>query len=143
MATELSEQSTLNERVGKHLDSGDYALALAEIGYAWNEKSEWGTRRCTLVGFEDVFVKFKTRGYPFSLRKKWQEAVTHDDTALLLILPYVVAWNFRDIDGNPVELPEGDRATSLFDNIEDGLLMWLIREFNLFWFTELLAPRKN
>jgi len=137
MATEMSEQ------VAQHLDAGEFSQAVESIMAAWNERDEFGTRHCPLPGYTDRWVKFKTRGYPFSLRKRWDDAKT--DTAIFgLILPYVVDWNLVDVDGQSVPVPTNS-VDYLADigNIEDAVLMWLVREFNLFWFSELLAPRKN
>ncbi len=137
MATELSEQIT------RQLDDQDYVAAATAVAHAWNEASEFGTRHCPLPGYTDRWVKFKTSGYPFGLRRKWDEAKT-DAATLTIALKYVAAWNLTGIDGQPVELPaDGTRPIELVDNIEDALLMWLIRDFVLFWFTEVLAPRKN
>ena len=137
MATELSEQ------IKEHLDAGEFSEAAAAVARAWDDHSEFGMRHCPLPGWTDVWVQFKTSGYPFKLRRAWDEAKT-DEATLAVILPYITAWNLTDVDGQPVELPPvAERTVGLVETIEDALLMWLIREFNIFWFTELLRPRKN
>lgn len=136
MGTELSDQ------IVKQLGDGDYRAAAAEVAHAWNEHSEFGTRHCPLPGFTDAWVKFKTSGYPFGLRKRWDAATVMEQ--IEIVLRYVADWNLCDLDGKLVELPaDGTRPLELADNLEDALLMWLYREFTLFWLTELLAPRKN
>ena len=137
MATEMSEL------IKQHVAAGEYSEAAAAVARAWNESGTFGVRHCPLPDFTEVWVQFKTSGYPFGLRRKWDEAKT-DAATLDVLLPYVVAWNMADVDGQPVELPPvGARTIETVSNIEDALLMWLIREFTVFWFTELLAPRKN
>ncbi len=143
MATEMSEHTGLAGQIAGHVEAKEWREAAAAVARAWDEASAFGLRHCPLPGYTDVWVQFKTSGYPFSLRRKWDEAKT-DTATLAIILPYVVAWNLTDVDGHPVELPPaGERSIQTVENIEDGLLMWLIREFNTFWFTELLTPRKN
>jgi hypothetical protein len=137
MATEMSEQ------IVEHLKAGEYSEAAAAVVRAWNEHSTFGVRHCPLPGLTDLWVKFKTSGYPFKLRKQWDAAKT-DTATLAVLLPYIVEWNLIDVDGQPVALPDvAERTVETVANIEDALLMWLIREFTVFWFTELLTPRKN
>jgi len=139
----MSERAGLAGQIAEHVEAKEWREAAAAVARAWDEASPFGVRHCPLPGYTDVWVKFKTSGYPFSLRRKWDEAKT--DTATLgLILPYVVEWNLTDVDGQAVDLPAaGERSIETVANIEDALLMWLIREFSVFWFTELLTPRKN
>lgn len=138
MATELSVPA----RVAQHLEAGEYAEAIHAIVREWNDRSEFGVRHCPMDGHTDRWVKFKTSGYPFGLRRKW-DAARSDTETLSLILPYVIEWNLVNLDGQPISLPDGARPTDLLDDVEDQVLMWLIREFVVFWLGELLQPRKN
>jgi len=137
MATELSEQ------VSDYLENKQYVEAIGAVTRAWNEAGEFGVRHCSLPDYAETWVKFKTRGYPFSLREKWDNTTTYKDT-LTIVLGYIADWNFTDISGQPIALPaDGSRPTELVDNLEDGLLFWLVREFTYFWLYELPKPRKN
>lgn len=137
MGTELSDQ------VAAAVNEGQYSEAVGLVVRAWNAKSEFGLRHCPEPDHSGVWVRFYTTGYPFSMRKKWDAAKTASET-LELVLPHIADWNVTDLNGKPVVLPaNGDRPVELVDNVEDSLLMWLIRDFTAFWWTELLLPRKN
>lgn len=89
-----------------------------------------------------AWVRFRTSGYPRKLRREW-DAASPDESAVIL-LRYVEAWSVVDVDGQPVELPAaGGRTAALLDNVEDALVMWLVRSFLRFWLTDLVAPRPN
>ena len=104
----------------------------------------FGLKTCDLDGYAGVFVKFKTSGYPFSLRQRWAEA-PDDRAAVGLILPYVLEWNILDMDGKAIPL-DAKRGSELLDslgNVEDKLIIWLIGAFVNFWRRELAYPKKN
>lgn len=103
-----------------------------------------------------VRVKFKTRGYPFRLRREWQEAT--DAKTLDIVLRYVEEWTLPDMDGVPLPLPPVDERKApvmmvnkvpvllsppVFDRVEDAIVVWLIRTFAQFWRWELTQPRPN
>jgi len=139
--------SELSEQVRQNVEAGEWARAMTAVAEAWRDASEFGTVTCGLPEYADVWVRFRTSGYPFSLRKQWEQA--NDEGALDLILPRVVAWNLRDVDGLSVDLPEGERQhalqerTLVFDNVDDALVVWMIRAFFMFWRRDLTGPRKN
>ena len=101
----------------------------------------FGRATCDQDGYTGVWVQFKTSGYPFGLRRKWDKAKT--DEALAIVLSYVEAWNLPDISGKVVTLTNGQRTIDLVDDVEDVLVLWLMRAFSTFWLTELPYPRKN
>mgnify|MGYP003394147071 CR=1 FL=1 len=106
------------------------------------EISELGKIICDRPGYESVWVRFKTRGYPFRLRDEWRE--TNDVGALALILRYVVEWNLPDMDGNAITLPsESPRSPSILDNVEETLIVWFIGAFAQFWRVGLPSAEKN
>ena len=94
---------------------------------------------CTLLGYEDCWVRFKTSGYPRKLRKQW-DAEKDPDKVLGIVLSYVEAWHVKDIEGATIALSSDVAA---LDNAEDALIVWLIRTFQQFWLFELPYPRKN
>ena len=110
------------------------------------EAEEFGRKVCDVPGFESVWVRFATRGYPRKLRREWDEADA--DGVQRIVLRYVQEWNVPDVAGAPVPLPAapaepaGGRA-SLLDDVEDAGVVWLVRAFQRFWLVELLAPRPN
>ena len=137
------DASELSEQIRQSIESGEWSLALSALAGAWGEVSEFGTVYCHLPDYPGVWVRFATRGYPFSLRRTWDE-VKGDDAVLSIILPRVTAGNMLDVDGNPISLPpDGERPTTLLDNIDDTVVIWLIRAFWRFWRIELSVPRKN
>src|SRR3990167_692448 len=103
-ATELAE------RIQQNVEAGQWAQAMATLADAWKDASDFGVVPCGLPDYADVWVRFKTSGYPFALRRQWEQA--NDDQAIYgLVLPRIVAWNVRDVDGNPVELPAEEGRT--------------------------------
>ena len=97
-------------------------------------------KACEVAGFESLWVEFKTSGYPRKLRREWDDA---DSNGVLgIIMRYVKDWNLTDIHGQPISLTP-ERPTSLLDNVEDSVVVWLIRAFQAFWLWELPQPRKN
>jgi hypothetical protein len=135
-ATELSEQ------IKTHLSTGDYSAAHYELIQAWNEAADFGRVYCDVPEFTGTFVKFKTRGYPFALRQQWEES-TEQNFVTSTVLSYITEWNLADVNGQPIDLPAGERSPRLIDNLEDGLVVWLVGAFRRFWRITLLAPRKN
>ena len=103
-------------------------------------EEELGKKVCTLPGYESVWVRFKTRGYPFKLRQEWRD--TDDRGALDIILRYVMDANIPNGNGQPLEFME-PRTAALFDNVEEALCVWLIRAFVHFWREELPSAPKN
>ena len=97
-------------------------------------------KACEVEGFESLWVEFKTSGYPRKLRKEWDEA--ESDGVLSIILRYVKDWNLAGIDGKSITLTL-ERPASLLDEVEDAVVVWLIRAFQSFWLWELPQPRKN
>ena len=103
-------------------------------------EEEFGRKVCTLPGYELVWVRFKTRGYPFKLRQEWRD--TDDRGALDIILRYIVDANLPNGNGQPLEFTE-PRTAALFDNVEESLVVWLINAFVQFWRVELPHTSKN
>jgi len=135
--------SELSEQIRQQVEAGEWPQAMASLAGAWNEASEFGTVTCSLPDYPGVWVRFATRGYPFSLRRAWEEA-KGDDAVLSIILPRILAWSVVDVDGLPLPLPpDGERPTTLLDNIDDAVVIWMIRAFWRFWRIELPVPRKN
>lgn len=93
-------------------------------------------RECKLPGFENVWVKFKERGFTFGKRREWSE-INSDPAALEFLLPFVEEWNVPDQDGGAVPV-----SLAGLDNVEDRLVVWLIGEFGAHW-RELITPPKN
>lgn len=136
------EISELSGQIAEYLKAGEYARAHYELLTAWNEASEFGRVNCEVPEYSGAWVKFKTRGYPFGLRKQWDES---SDNIWLIetILKYVDEWSLTDFNGQPIELPDGARPAALLDNLEDAVMVWLIGAFRYFWRATLLEPRKN
>lgn len=97
-----------------------------------------GKKVCSVAGYEECFVVFKTSGYPRKLRKEWDDSKGGDDT-LAIVLRYVTAWNITDLAGQSVA-PGDLRA---LDEVEDAVVAWLTRAFVDFWLRELTAPSPN
>ena len=103
-----------------------------------SETDVFGRKACDVPTYEHVFVQFKTQGYPRKLRREWDEADA--DLMLRIVLRYVATWGVTDLDGAAVAY-SADPAC--LDNVEDGVVAWLIRDFVVFWLRELTAPRPN
>ena len=134
--------SELSEQIRERVEAGEWAQAMMSLAEAWNDASEFGTVACGLPDYPDVWVRFATHGYPFSLRRQWSEA-NDDSSVVSIILPRVVSWSICDVSGNPVPLPDGERTVSLIDNVDEALVVWLSRAFFVFWRRDLPTPRKN
>ena len=102
---------------------------------------EFGRAVCDRPEYAGVWVQFKTTGYPRKLRREWDAA--NADATLAIVLRYVIAWNVRDVDGADVALPDGERPAALMDNVDEAVIVWLIRAFARFWLVDLTAPRPN
>ena len=136
------DASELSERIGGLVRENMFAEAAAELARAWREASAFGTRRCDLPEYPDVFVRFRARGYPFRLRQQWVDEA--DAGALIeLILPRVEEWNLTDVSGLAIALPNGERKAVILDEVDTPLVLWLIREFSQFLLIEMVSPRKN
>jgi len=131
----------LSEHIRQQVEAGEWAQAMASLADAWNDASEFGMVACGLPDYPGVWVRFVTRGYPFSLRRQWEEA--KDSAVLSIILPRITDWNMLDVDGNPLPLPPNERPPTLLDNVDDAVVIWLIRAFWRFWRIDLTTPRKN
>ena len=107
------------------------------------EAEEFGRKTCDVPGFEHVWVRFATRGYPRKLRREWDEADA--DGVQRIVLRYIQEWNVPDVAGAPVPLPAApaEHPSSLLDDVEDAVVVWLVRAFQRFWLVELLAPRPS
>lgn len=136
-ATELSGQLT------ELLAAGEWAEAARRLAAEWAAVSEWGLYRCELPEQPAAWVQFKTTGYPFKLRRQWEEA-KNDAEVLALVLPRVERWSITGANGEPLADPQACLADlHLLDELEEALLMWLTRCFWDFWRVKLLQPRKN
>jgi len=78
---------------------------------------------CDQPAFPGAFVEFRDRPWKFGDRRRTLEA-TDDALALGIILPYVTGWNIKDCDGKAVAVEDGVDA---LNEVEDGLVIWLIR----------------
>ncbi len=98
---------------------------------------------CDVPGFETAWVKFKTSGYPFSLRKRWDAAST--DEAVGIIAEYIVDGEFPNASGGVLSLNGKDNARRIevLDKSEDAVVAWLIRTFRAFWLVTLVNARPN
>ena len=74
---------------------------------------------CELPG-HDAWVEFRQDKWIFGDRRAVLEA-TSDGEWLGVVLPYVTAWNVKDVDGAPV-----DPTISALDRVEDDLVAWLL-----------------
>ena len=120
--------SELSEQIRQHVEAGEWSQAMSIVADAWNEASEFGTVICDSPEYPGLWVRFKTRGSPFALRRQWADA--DDQGVVEIMLRYVTAWNLIDVDGKPIELPtNGDRDPSLLNNLDEMLIVWLIRRF--------------
>ena len=131
--------SELSEQIARHVEAGEWPQAMSALVEAWNESAEFGVVR--MAGPFDVWVRFKTTGYPFRMRREWDAAKT-DEATLAIVLPRVVEWNIKDADGKavPVDL---SRGAALLDNVEEPIVVWLIQRFFIFWRRDLVTLRPN
>lgn len=104
-----------------------------EMSQPFNKKT------CSLSGYEQCWVEFKTSGYTRKFRKNWI-ATNLPDEIVGLTLKNVTAWRMLDVDGNEIPLSTDPEA---LDNAEDALVVWLTRTFGDFAFIELVRPQKN
>ena len=103
----------------------------------------FGLYRCDIPEYPAVWVRFKTTGYPFKLRRQFDDS-KNDRETMLLVLPRVEAWSVVDAEG--VVMPPPDECIAQpdrLDDIEEALLYWLVRVFYDFWRVKLILPRKN
>jgi len=135
-ATELSEQ------IKQHLEAGEWAQAAAMLTLEWNTASDFGVLHCDRPEYPEVWVRFKTSGYPFKLRREWDNTESVS-ARLAMIIPHIADWNLPDIIGQNVPLDGAARDATLFDEIDDLLVMWIVFAFTRFWLYDLAMPRKN
>lgn len=124
------------------IEAGEWSKAAALVSAAWREHAPPGFRPCTLPDYSDVWVRYRARGYPYSLRRKWQE-VTGEAAIFELVLPYIEEWNVPDSNGQPLILPEGERTVALFDPMDIPLVFWLVRDFGTWLLRDLTAVPKG
>jgi hypothetical protein len=98
----------------------------------------FGHKVCDVPGYEHVWCQFATSGYPRKLRREWDAA--DSDEIQRIFLRYITAWHLTDVAGAVVE---NTREPACLDNVEDAVVVWLLRAFTLFWLKELTAPRPN
>ena len=103
-----------------------------------SETDPFGLKHCDVPTYEHVWCQWKTSGYPRKLRREWDGANAHD--TLCIVLRYVAAWGVTDLAGNAVTLAPDPAC---LDDVEDGVVAWLVRAFVGFWLVELTAPRPN
>lgn len=132
--------SELSEQIREHVERGEFSQAVALLMTEWKAASDFGVAHCDLPEYPGIWVRFKTSGYPFRLRREWDAADANE--ALALLVPHLDDWNVMDVDGQVVHL-DGERGAALFDDVDDGLVWWLMRTFVNFWLIELPQPRKN
>ncbi len=88
-----------------------------------------GIRKSPNPEYPDVWVQFKTSGYPFSLNRTLDKSKDPLFT-MQTVLSYVIAWNMTDIDGKAIELPmNGARGPEILDNVDEALTTWIIKAF--------------
>lgn len=106
-------------------------------------EQEFGRYPCPIPEYEGGWVKFRNSGYPFSLRKRLDEAKLDDIAILNIILPFVEGWGLTDVSGRSVVLPPPDKRTSeVLSEIEEGVAAWLIGTFYRHRIA-LMQPRPN
>lgn len=139
MANSVSE---LSGQATAAIDAGEWGKAATLVAAAWRENSPPGFRPCSLPDYPDVWVRYKARGYPYSLRRKWQEAAGEVEI-LELTLPYIEAWSLTGADSQPVALPDGARTAALLDAVDIALVFWLVRDFGRWIMQDLTAVPKG
>lgn len=136
-ATEISGQ------IKTLVEAGEWGEAARLLAGEWDAAGEFGVYHCDLPEQPDAIVKFKPAGYPFKLRRQWDEA-KNDAEIMQLILPRVESWTMRGASGEPMPPAQACLADiGLLDDLEETLLMWITRCFVDFWRVKLIKPRKN
>lgn len=118
---------------------------------------EFGRYVCDVPGVSGVWVQFKARGYPFGMRRKWQEART-DEASFAILLPKVEAWHLLDVDGKVVALqlpapapeteegetkPAAHNPLAFLDNVDGAVVTWLVTMFTRFLLYHSSYPPKG
>ena len=135
--------SELSEQIIQAVSDKEWSKVLRLTDEARREQLGDGRRHCTQPEYPEVWVKFRDRGYPFSLRKDYDEAPLTDMQAIVIVLGYVEEWMLSDMAGQPVLLPaNGARKPELLGNVDEMIVAWIIREFGAVR-RELMRPRKN
>ena len=136
-ATEISEQ------LKGFISTGEWGEAARLLANEWNAASEFGMYHCDVPEQPDAVIQFKLTGYPFKLRRLWDEA-KNDAEIMQLILPRVASWSMRGAGGEPLPpAPDCLNDIGLLDELEETMLMWVTRAFVDFWRVKLILPRKN
>ena len=88
------------------------------------------------LGDENIWVEFKPNGYAYKLQRLIREE--RDDVRLLeIITPFVVACHLPKVDGDFTEIVID---VSNLDEVEDNVVIGLIREFFAFRQERLFSP---
>lgn len=104
---------------------------------------EFGRYECPIPEYAGTWVKFRNVGYPFSLRRRLDEAKLDDMAIIEIILPFVEGWGLADVKGKAVKLPPADkRKSEVLDSVEEGVIAWLIGTFYGHRLA-LMQPRPN
>ena len=93
------DASKLLERIDESLKENNWRAAMAHLSDAWLDEVELGWRPCTRPEYQECWVRFKDKGYPFSLRHQLDTAKLNDVEVLEIILPFIVDWKLVDLDG--------------------------------------------
>ena len=142
MENQSTELSVIGSSVNDAVARGEYGEAMTLLAASWREAEPVGFRPCTLAEWPDIWVRFRVRGYPYSLARRWL-AMNERDT-VETVLSYIEEWNLTDYNNAPILLPDGERKLELLDDLEDQLVAWLVREFTIFWQRDLRSGgRKN
>ena len=81
---------------------------------------------CSVEGYTECWIDYREDKWIFKDRNEILNA-TSDLRTMEIILSYVEAWNLIDVNGKAVKLPEKKRKVSLFDYLDDQLIIpWLI-----------------
>ena len=135
--------SELSEQIKTLVTSSEWGEAARLLAREWDEVSEFSVYHCDVPEQPDALIKFKMTGYPFKLRRLWDEA-KNDAEIMQLIMPRVASWSMLGAGGEP--FPSAQDCLSdiaLLDELEETMLMWVTRSFVNFWRLKLIQPRKN
>lgn len=115
---------------------------MAQLAEQTGAAQPFGRYVCDMPHWKNVWVQFKTYGYQFKLRQQWFDAQT-DRAVLDLLLPHVQEWNMLTVTCYPIDLPDSGRTSDMLDDVDEAVVLWLIRTFWKFWRTDLMEPPKN
>lgn len=91
-----------------------------------------------LNGDENIWVVFKTSGYPFRLSRQLKEA-TRENEILDTILPYIIACKLPRVDGTLLE-SETLSNKELLDEVDEQIVVAIIRAFYEFRQERMYQP---